>query len=142
MADTLYPTFSGPTVLTANWTLTLPESFQGRLSDGLLCLWHEDLTIWVNAMGTEDGSTIAERMARDRAGAGPDAMHLSESLDGGLGRVSYQLRETGPDGRHRYSLYTYTNAATAQVMIAFYFAAEDGAAGARAIYDTLQFTGG
>ena len=142
MTSALFPTFSGPTVLTDNWTLTLPDTYECRSENGLLTFWRDDLAIWVNAFGTEDGTTIAERMTRDRNSAGPEATNLTESTENGIGRLSYELSETRPDGMRVNSLYTYTHTPKAQVMIAFYYQDKDVVSRARAIYETLAYTGG
>lgn len=132
-----YPVVEGDLPLTTRWQLTLPQKFNQRVEDGKLVLWRPGLTVWLNAYGTEDGMSIADRIARDRANASGAAVDIEQFETGDVAHLIYRLSgETESDARH--SLYGFAHAADGQIMAAFYCDDEAELSEARTIAGSLR----
>ncbi|MEQ9314277.1 MAG: hypothetical protein RLN72_00410 [Henriciella sp.] len=132
-----YPIVEGDVPLTARWQITLPQKFNQRIEDGTLVLWRPGLTVWLNAYGTEDGMSIDERIARDRANASDDAVDMEQFESGGVTYLIYRLdHEAESDASH--SLYGFAHATDGQIIAAFYFDNEAELSVARAIAGSLR----
>ncbi|KCZ91608.1 hypothetical protein [Hyphomonas johnsonii] len=136
-----YSAVSGRQHVTGNWALTLPGEFNRREEQAGLCFWRPGLTVWLTAYGVEDGMSIDDRMARDKANASPEASEISESVGGGVARLSYRLSETRGDGARVQGLYAFAHGAEGQVMVAAYFDDETDLDAARQIGASLEYLG-
>jgi hypothetical protein len=136
-----YAAVSGRQQATERWAVVLPGEFNRREEESGLCFWRPGLTVWLTAYGTEDAMSIEDRMTRDRSRASPAATDIVESLDNGVGRLSYCLTEARPDGASVQGLYSFAHAADGQVMVAAYF--DDGSEleTARRISGSITYTG-
>ena len=125
--------------LTPNWTITLHDGFRQEMRGETLHLQEPGLSIWVTCFGTQDGSSVAARMARDAARAPANASAPEQSLEGGLGRVSYVVPPEPGNPPKPPLFYTYTHAPESQLMMAFYHTGPAMLAKARAYYATLTY---
>lgn len=115
-----FPIIEGAVQLTDRWALTLPRQFNRRMEQGNLVIWHPGLTIWFSAWGTEDGLSIADRVADAKAKANENATDWSEQTENGVTRLSYSLSEAKEGGKAVYSLNAFAYSAEGQVLAAFY----------------------
>ncbi|MGH1421861.1 MAG: hypothetical protein ACRBEQ_08585 [Hyphomonas sp.] len=115
-----FPIIEGNVRLTDRWALTLPRQFNRRMEEGNLVIWHPGLTVWLSAWGTEDGLSIAERVADAKANAAKSATDWTEETEGDVTRLSYSLTETREEGQTVYSLNAFAYTADGQVLAAFY----------------------
>lgn len=115
-----FPIIEGAVQLTDRWALTLPRQFNRRMEKGNLVIWHPGLTIWLSAWGTEDGLSIADRVADAKANAAESATDWSEETENGVSRLSYSLSETKEEGQTVYSLNAFAYTTDGQVLAAFY----------------------
>lgn len=136
-----YAAVSGRQQATDRWTVMLPGEFNRREEESGLCFWRPGLTVWLTAYGTQDGLSIEDRMTRDRAKASAGATDIVESLESGVGRLSYRLTETRPDGAIVQGLYSFAHGANGQVMVAAYFDDVSELETARRISDSITYTG-
>lgn len=132
-----YPIVDGDVPLTARWQLTLPQRFNQRVEDGKLVLWRPGLTVWLNAYGTEDGISVEDRVARDRANASDAAVDIEQFEIGAVTHLIYRLSGEA-ESAARHSLYGFAHAADGQIMAAFYFDDEAELSEARAIAGSLR----
>jgi hypothetical protein len=136
-----YAAVSGRQQVTGRWAITLPGEFNRREEEAGLCFWRPGLTIWLSAYGAEDGMTIEHRLGRDRGNASPQATDITESLDDGVGRLTYCLSETRADGAIVNGLYSYAHGVEGQVMVAAYFDGDADLETARKVSGSITYTG-
>ncbi|WP_340693318.1 hypothetical protein [Hyphomonas sp.] len=134
-----YAAVSGRQQVTDRWALTLPGRFNRREEDTGLCFWRPGMTIWLTAYGTEDGMSLDDRMQRDRANASAAATDISESVEGGVSRLTYRLSETRADGVIVKGLYSFAHGSDGQAMLAAYFDDDSELETARLVSASLSY---
>ena len=135
-----YAAVSGRQQATSRWAITLPGEFNRREDAAGLCFWRSGLTIWLTAYGAEDGMSVDDRMQRDRANAPGAATDMAESVEGGIGRLSYRLSETRADGVIVKGLYSFAHGTDGQAMLAAYFDNDSELETARLVSASLSYT--
>ena len=135
-----YAAVSGRQQATSRWAITLPGEFNRREEDAGICYWRPGLTIWLAAYGTEDGTSIDERMQRDRANAPGAATDMAEGVDGDTRRLNYRLSETRADGAVVKGLYTFAHGRDGQAKLAAYFDDDSELETARLVSASLSYT--
>jgi hypothetical protein len=135
-----YAAVSGRQQVTDRWALTLPGRFNRREEDTGLCFWRPGLTMWLTAYGAEDGMSVDDRMQRDRANASAAATDISESVEGGVGRLAYRLSETRADSVIVNGLYSFAHGSDGQAMLAAYFDDDSELETARLVSASLSYT--
>lgn len=136
-----YAAVSGRQQATDRWAVVLQGEFNRREEESGLCFWRPGLTIWLTAYGTEDGTSIEDRMTRDRVKAPSAATDMVESLENGVGRLSYCLTQTRADGAIVQGLYSFAHAGDGQVMVAAYFDEVSELETARGICASIAYIG-
>ena len=135
-----YAAVSGRQQATSRWMLTLPGQFNRREENAGLCYWRQGLTLWLKAYGTEDGTSVADRMLRDRANVPSAATDITESAEGDVSRLSYRLSETRADGVVVKGLYSFVHGRDGQAMLAAYFGDESELETAQRVSASLSYT--
>jgi hypothetical protein len=93
-----FPLVEGHYILTAGWSIELPEPFARLVKEGDLVLWRPGLTLWVAAWNNGHGRSRAERLASIKEGAAPERFADFEIDDDHVTRLSYRLHDTNDDG--------------------------------------------
>lgn len=126
----------GDYVLTATWSIHLPEQFARRVEDGSLVLWRPGLTIWLVAWGNDNNQTQAERLTWMRKEASPARFDVRESVRGGVTRFSYRLRDENEDGPVE-SINAYVIGDDGHLQLSVYFDDLADAAEAQTLVDNV-----
>jgi hypothetical protein len=134
-----YAAVSGHQQATSRWAITLPGQFNRREEDAGLCYWRPGLTLWLKAYGTEDGVSVEDRMLRDRANVPSAATDITESVEGGVSRLSYRLSETRADGVVVKGLYSFAHGEAGQAMLAAYTDDDSELEAARLVSASLSY---
>ena len=92
-----YPIVSGLLQMTAEWMVSLPETFNRRTEDGDLVLWRPALTFWIAAWGNDRGSSKDERLASTLQTASECRGEEQIERTAELIRLTYELPEEDPD---------------------------------------------
>lgn len=131
-----YPLMQGDCVLTATWSIHLPEQFTRRIEDGSLVFWRPGLTIWLTAWGNNNNESQADRLAWIRDEASPSRFDSQEAVADGVTRFSYRLRDENDDGPVD-SLYAYIIADDGHMQASVYFDDVADAAKTQQIVDSV-----
>lgn len=135
-----FPVVEGRCQLTENWSIELDQPHNRRLEDGSMVLWRPAFTIWLSVRGNDRKETISQRVAWIVSEASPAAFDILSGDKPGCYRHAYRLDEDGEDGPvHAY--YGHLVAATGHVQIVAYFDRLEDAVLAKAIVESLRYTG-
>jgi hypothetical protein len=115
-----FPIVEGDLLLTATWSIHLPERFARRVEDGQLVLWRPGFTIWLSAWTNPHGDSQAKRLAGIKEFASPERFAEHESEAKNLTRYSYRLRDENEDGPVD-SLYGFVMTDAGYLQLAIYF---------------------
>jgi len=115
-----YPVISGHYQLTSTWSLELPNSFNRRVEDGSLVIWHPGFTIWASAWKYDDGQSTEARLQEIKDMASSERFDEITETDGSLMRFAYRLDEDSEDERQP-ALQSYVLSPDSELVLAIYF---------------------
>lgn len=115
-----FPLVEGRHQLTERWSIQLPEPFARRIDQGHLVLWRPGVSLWLSVWGNDEGHPAAARLAWLKEDASTEAFDLQESVEGGVFRLSYRLRDRNDDGPVD-SLYAFVLFDQGHLEAAIYF---------------------
>ena len=128
--------------LTADWSIDLDDTFQGRPVGTNLQLMSETpwtRTIWVSVFATEESATDTMEKIRLDVNPDPVSVYSEGGDDPGELRYASWYPETDPSDRYQWSLYAYTVREREFIALAIISDAQDDEEWALATWRSLRW---